>query len=45
MWLIRKERSDSPKKIDAAIAAVLSWEARRDAIASGQVDGVEFSIV
>lgn len=45
MWLIRKERSDSPRKIDAAMAAVLSWEARRDAIASGAVDGVEFSIV
>lgn len=45
MWLIRKERSDSPRKIDAAMAAVLSWEARRDAIASGQVDGVEWSVV
>jgi phage terminase large subunit-like protein len=35
LWLIRKERSDSPHKIDAAMAAVLSWEARNDAIASG----------
>jgi phage terminase large subunit-like protein len=35
VWLIRKERSDSPQKIDLAMAAVLSWEARNDAIASG----------
>lgn len=35
LWLIRKERSDSPHKIDAAMAAVLAWEARTDAIASG----------
>lgn len=35
LWLIRKERSDSPQKIDLAMAAVLSWEARTDAIAAG----------
>lgn len=35
LWLIRKERSDSPNKIDVAMAAVLSWEARTDAIAAG----------
>lgn len=35
LWLIRKERHDSPHKIDAAMASVLSWEARTDAIASG----------
>lgn len=35
LWLIRKERSDSPYKIDLAMAAVLSWEARTDAIAAG----------
>lgn len=35
MWLIQKERSDSPHKIDLAMAAVLSWEARSDAIAAG----------
>lgn len=45
MWLIRKERSDSPRKIDCAMAAVLSWTARTDAIASGQVDGVEWALV
>ena len=32
LWLIHKERSDSPNKIDAAMAAVLSWQARMDAI-------------
>lgn len=35
LWLIRKERPDSPHKIDLAMAAVLSWEARNDAIAAG----------
>jgi len=37
LWLIRKERPDSPHKIDAAMAAVLSWEARKDAIAAGAI--------
>lgn len=32
---IQKDRPDSPRKIDAAMAAVLSWECRGDAIASG----------
>lgn len=35
LWLIRKERPDSPHKIDLGMAAVLSWEARTDAIAAG----------
>jgi hypothetical protein len=35
LWLIRKERPDSPQKMDLAMAAVLSWEARTDAIAAG----------
>lgn len=35
LWMIQKERSDSPHKIDAAMAAILSWEARRDALAAG----------
>jgi hypothetical protein len=35
LWLIQKERADSPYKIDLAMAAVLSWEARNDAIAAG----------
>ena len=39
LWVIRKDRADSPHKIDAAMASVLSWEARNDAIAGGaQVD-------
>lgn len=37
LWLIRKERPDSPHKIDAAMAAVLSWEARNDALAAGAI--------
>jgi phage terminase large subunit-like protein len=35
LWLIQKERADSVHKIDLAMAAVLSWEARNDAIAAG----------
>lgn len=34
-WIIYKERPNSPHKIDAAMAAVLSWEARCDALTSG----------
>lgn len=39
MWVIYKERPDSPHKIDAAMAAILSWEARCDALAAGVTGG------
>jgi hypothetical protein len=39
LWLIQKERPDSPQKIDGAVAAVLSWEARTDAVAAGMGAG------
>ena len=39
LWLIHKERFDSPRKIDLAMAAVLSWEARLDAVAAGALTG------
>ena len=35
MWGIQKDRPGSPLKIDGAMAGVLSWEARGDAIATG----------
>ncbi|HXG36534.1 MAG TPA: terminase [Dehalococcoidia bacterium] len=35
LWVIQKERPDSPHKIDGAMAAILSWEARNDAITAG----------
>jgi phage terminase large subunit-like protein len=35
LWLLYKERPDSVFKIDVAVAGVLSWEARCDALASG----------
>jgi len=35
LWVIYKERPDSPHKIDLAMAGVLSWEARNDAVAAG----------
>lgn len=39
LWILRKERPDSPNKIDGAMAANLSWEARNDALAAGEVGG------
>lgn len=36
LWIIRKERQDSPKKIDGAMGAILAREARNDAIAAGE---------
>jgi hypothetical protein len=35
MYTIAKDRRNSPNKIDSAMADVLSWEARRDAVAAG----------
>lgn len=35
LWIIQKERPDSPHKMDGAMCACLSWEARGDALASG----------
>lgn len=35
MYVVTKDRPFSPHKIDGAIAALLSWEARGDAIAAG----------
>lgn len=35
MHTLAKDRPNSPRKIDAAMAGVLSWEARGDAIAAG----------
>jgi len=43
LWVMQKERPDSPHKIDAAMAGCLSWEARCDALASG-VGTVETSV-
>lgn len=36
MHTLAKDRSDSPRKIDAAMAAVISWEARGDCISEGR---------
>jgi hypothetical protein len=44
LWILRKERPDSPDKIDAAMAAVLSWEARNDALAAGEGQIPEYTI-
>ena len=40
LWVIYKERADSPHKIDGAMAGILSWQARCDALTAGvAVDG------
>jgi hypothetical protein len=39
MHTIAKDFPESPRKMDAAMAAVLSWEARGDAIADGALEG------
>jgi phage terminase large subunit-like protein len=36
LYTIYKEKPDSPNKIDNAMAAILSWEARGDALKAGQ---------
>lgn len=38
LWLIRKDSPRSPRKIDAAMAACLSWAARGDAIRAGALN-------
>jgi len=35
MWTMYKEQTDSPHKIDVAMAAVLSWEGRCNALTAG----------
>lgn len=35
LWVIRKDGQKSPRKIDLAVAAILSWAARGDAIEAG----------
>lgn len=44
LWIIQKERPDSPHKIDLAMASVLSWEARTDAIAAGALAEPDFAM-
>lgn len=38
LWTLQKERAGGPDKIDAAVAAVLAWEARLEAIAEGALN-------
>jgi phage terminase large subunit-like protein len=41
LWTIQKDRKDSPFKIDAAMAGILSWEARGHAVALGLGENTE----
>lgn len=36
LWVMEKERHDSPNKIDLAMAGGLSWQARLDSLAKGE---------
>lgn len=36
LWVMEKERKDSPNKIDLAMAGGLSWQARLDALRAGE---------
>lgn len=42
LWVIRKDGQKSPRKIDAAMAACLSWEARGDALRAGVLDRPQY---
>lgn len=45
LWLIQKERADSPHKIDLAMAGILAWEARGDAVAAGALQVPTYDIL
>jgi phage terminase large subunit-like protein len=44
LFVIKKDRPDSVYKIDAAMASILSWEARNDAIAAGEGKAKEYNV-
>lgn len=44
MFTLEKDRPNSPRKIDAAMAGVLSWEARGEAIAAGATKRTEYKV-
>lgn len=44
LWILRKERPDSPHKIDLAMAAILAAEACRDAIAAGEAEAPAYAV-
>lgn len=46
LWLVQKERADSPFKIDAVVAGCLSWQARLDALTEGAkaTEDVEYHV-
>ncbi len=44
VWVIKKERPDSPHPINLAQAGVMSWQARLDALKSGANQAVEWTV-
>lgn len=44
MFVLQKDRPNSPRKIDGAMAGTLSWEARSDAIAAGATKRQAFRV-
>jgi hypothetical protein len=45
LWVMAKERHDSPNKIDLAMAGALSWQAALDSIAAGEADHRPYTAV
>ena len=45
LWILRKERPDSPHKIDLAMAGILSNEAKNDAIAGGAAQQRRWKVI
>lgn len=45
LWYVEKDGMNSPNKIDSVPAAVLSWEARNDAITAGALEVVDWAMV
>lgn len=45
LWVMEKERHDSPNKIDYAMAGGLSWQARLDSLAAGEMKRKQRAVV
>lgn len=43
-WVITKERQDSPHPVNVAQAAIVSWQARTDALKAGALQPVEWGV-
>jgi hypothetical protein len=44
IWVIRKERADSPHPVNLAHAALMSWQARLDALKAGAAQPLQWTV-